>query len=614
MREHNELPKSTFALVKVGLTLCAFFFGVLSAHAAGQEHWGARSTTFVGNEKPIVMTGRSKPDKDVHVNSGWKLFLVGTNRYDNMKDSDLCYAVADVTALKARFIELGVPEENITILTTGSSAALIPEKKNIEVAFKRFITNLEKGDSAFVYLSGHGFRFERDKRTYYAPQNVVVTSKSEIIKTSVAIDDMIESLRNSSANLKWMTVDACRNDPTEKLSDDSSFGALSANQLGLAKGAIVDSAGLPDSFVFMQGCEDGQYSLESPDLQQGLMAYALLEALQYDNNPADRDKSGELKLVDLLSYVQSRTEELARCCRDRFNRPCIQRPALTNDRLQNAVFLTNLRHGVATPTQRQGTDSGEIECGSKAGEVKTLTIAGVQVNFHWAPSGRFQMGSPESEQKRLENETLHEVELTQGFWIAETETTQELWQAVMGNNPSEFRNNHAPVEQISWDDCQDFLNELNSNYSSVLPYGYRYALPTEAQWEYACRAGTSTPFAFGASLDASEANFDGNYPYGAGAKGAFKERTTPVKSYAPNDWGLYDMHGNVWEWCADLYDRDFYSTSESRQDPEGGGRGSDYVLRGGSWNDGAKSCRSSYRNRDPGNPSYDCGVRLVLVR
>ncbi|MDO5310250.1 MAG: caspase family protein, partial [Planctomycetia bacterium] len=351
MREYRQKTIATFVLIALGLSTCFYLAGEPSVGAAGQSVSSVRGKGL-GDAKPIVIEG--KPDEEAHITSGWKLFLVGVNRYQNMeKDNDLHYAVKDVESLKARFIQLGVPAGNITILTTDSRGSLIPEKKNIEAAYNRFIASLKEGDSAFVYLSGHGFRFENDKRTYYAPQDVVVTSKKDVVATSVSIDDMKAALQNSAANLKWMTVDACRNDPTKFMDDDPAMSLKSMDKIGLTRNFIVDSEGLPSTFIFMQGCEDGQYSIESLELEQGLMTYALLEGLQYDDNPVDRAKSGELKLVDLLSYVQTRTEELARLCRDSSDRPCVQKPALTNDRLQNVTFLTNLRHDGLTPSQWQ---------------------------------------------------------------------------------------------------------------------------------------------------------------------------------------------------------------------------------------------------------------------
>ncbi|MBQ2822638.1 MAG: formylglycine-generating enzyme family protein, partial [Thermoguttaceae bacterium] len=143
--------------------------------------------------------------------------------------------------------------------------------------------------------------------------------------------------------------------------------------------------------------------------------------------------------------------------------------------------------------------------------------------------------------------------------------------------------------------------------------GLTVSLPTEAQWEYACRAGTTSAYSFGSSLNGREANCDGNYPYGTSTKGPYLEKTVPVKSYAPNAWGLYDMHGNVWEWCQDWYDEDYYTESPT-SDPTGPNSGSFRVRRGGSWYDDAEDCRSAYRRCFvPGFRNNVLGFRIVLA-
>jgi len=245
------------------------------------------------------------------------------------------------------------------------------------------------------------------------------------------------------------------------------------------------------------------------------------------------------------------------------------------------------------------------------GERKVLSISGVEYPFRWCPSGTFMMGSPASETDRQANETHHQVTLSRGFWLLETPVTQSMWESVMGSSPSKFTGSKKlPVEQVSWDDCQGFLQKLNG--LGVAPDGYRFALPTEAEWEYACRAGTTTPFNFGSTLNGDKANCNGNYPYGTSTKGKYLEKTTDVDSYPANAWGLYDMHGNVLEWCHDWYG-DYPSGAVT--DPTGATTGSDRVIRGGSWSDFAQYCRSAYRHDD--DPSYRfsaCGVRLSLVR
>jgi formylglycine-generating enzyme required for sulfatase activity len=170
------------------------------------------------------------------------------------------------------------------------------------------------------------------------------------------------------------------------------------------------------------------------------------------------------------------------------------------------------------------------------------------MKFVWVPPGTFLMGSPNHEEEREPNEFQHKVTLTKGFYLGVTTVTQEQWQAVTGRNPSRFTGaKNLPVEQVSWDDCQEFLEKLGRKE------GHAYRLPSEAEWEYACRAGTSTPYCFGDTVSTEQANFNGNSTYGIGKLGVFRLKTTPVASFPPNKWGLYDMHGNVWQWCADTY-------------------------------------------------------------
>jgi len=209
----------------------------------------------------------------------------------------------------------------------------------------------------------------------------------------------------------------------------------------------------------------------------------------------------------------------------------------------------------------------------------------------WIAPGTFLMGSPEGEVDRRRDEAQHEVTLTRGYWLADTACTQALWQAVMGNNLSRFNDDPAnPVDQVSWDDVQTFLARLNG----LVP-GLDVGLPSEAQWENACRAGTTTPFSFGENITPEQVNYDDNSTYADGEKGQYRERTVPVKSLPPNPWGLYEMHGNVLEWCADLYGE---YPPEPQTDPSGPPKGVSRLLRGGSWNYAGKSCRAAIRIMD----------------
>ncbi len=228
----------------------------------------------------------------------------------------------------------------------------------------------------------------------------------------------------------------------------------------------------------------------------------------------------------------------------------------------------------------------------------------VTQRMRWIPPGTFDMGSPDDEAERNENEEQREVTITTGFWLADTTCRQELWQAVMTENPSNFRGHNLPVEKVSYDDVLGFFEKISTMIS-----GLSLEFPTEAQWEYACRAGTATPFSFGANITTDEANFNGNYPYDGADKGEYHKRTIASDALSANRWGLFQMHGNVWEWCRDWYgsvDRD------AHVNPSGPGEGSFRVFRGGSWNYDARDARSAYRFWiHPGDRNFDLGFRCL---
>ena len=225
------------------------------------------------------------------------------------------------------------------------------------------------------------------------------------------------------------------------------------------------------------------------------------------------------------------------------------------------------------------------------------------------PKGKFMMGSPETEKERRVDETQHEVTISQNFYMGATEVTQGQWQKVMGNKPSKFEGDELPVQKISWDESVEFCKRL-SQMPEEIRAGRKYRLPTESEWEYACRAGTTTPFHFGSQLNGRQANCDGNGPYGTDTRGQNLKNTTPVGKYPPNQWGLYDMHGNVVEWCSDWYGE---YPSGSVTDPSGPATGSGRVIRSGGWNVGAVFCRSADRyGIVPSFRSHSLGFRLAM--
>jgi uncharacterized protein (TIGR02996 family) len=223
------------------------------------------------------------------------------------------------------------------------------------------------------------------------------------------------------------------------------------------------------------------------------------------------------------------------------------------------------------------------------------------------PPGSFLMGSQEEEDQRSEDEgPIHPVILTEGFFLGIYPVLQQEWEAVMEGNPSAFKGPDRPVECVSWGECIEFCQRLSSRE------GRRFRLPTEAEWEYACRAGTSTPYSFGNTISTDLANFDGTNGYAHAPRGVSRRETTSLGMFPANAFGLHDMHGNVWEWCADWYGT---ASADEEVDPVGPPDGDAHIIRGGSWYVHPRRCRSAYRDsaavdfrRD------DCGCRIVLCR
>ena len=228
---------------------------------------------------------------------------------------------------------------------------------------------------------------------------------------------------------------------------------------------------------------------------------------------------------------------------------------------------------------------------------------GVLLEMVEIPGGTFMMGSPANEAERDSDESPKHQVTVPSFCMGKYELTQAQYQAIMGNNPANFKGNNRPVENVSWDDAVAFCQKLSQRT------GKKYRLPSEAEWEYACRAGTTTPFYFGERITPELVNYDGNYSYASAPKGQYRQQTTDVGTFPPNAFGLYDMHGNVLEWCQDGYQENYINA------PTDGSAStvlSAKLLRGGSWDYNARDCRSAFRHgglRD--SRRYYCGFRVV---
>ena len=261
------------------------------------------------------------------------------------------------------------------------------------------------------------------------------------------------------------------------------------------------------------------------------------------------------------------------------------------------------------------------ECGAGVGgnnptsEVKLVAMRSAEAEkiikeMVKCPAGSFEMGSPSGELGRRGDEKQHHVTISKSFYIAKYPVTQAQYKAVMGNNPSRFKGDNNPVECVSWFKAKEFCDKLNEVTGSTRPAGYKFDLPTEAQWEYACRAGTTTSLNSGKNIT-SEYDRCSNLDEVGWYHENSEINTHPVGLKKPNAWGIYDMHGNVWEWCRDWYG-DY--PSGNCTDPEGPSNGSIRVYRGGSWNSIPWDCRSARRNYySPGGERSRLGFRIALV-
>jgi formylglycine-generating enzyme required for sulfatase activity len=398
----------------------------------------------------------------------------------------------------------------------------------------------------------------------------------------VLLDDLFGLLGKCGAGSKLVLMDACRNEMEVK---------------GSKRSLDLNSVRIPKGVAALFSCSSGQRSFEADSLKHGVFFHFVLKGLGGQASNEDN----EVTWARLTAYVTRQVErEVPRIIRGGAR----QKPAFISHLEGDPVLL--LAKG-KTPKKP------EREPIEKALPKEIENSIGMKLKL--IPAGTFDMGAAEGEQDAdKDDEKQHRVTITKPFYMGIHEVTQKQFRQVLRFNPSHFSRagkgkekvkgldtDDFPVENVSWEQAKRFCEEM-SKLETEKKAGRTYGLPTEAQWEYACRAGTRSAFSFGKNSSSTEANFSG----------AFK-RTRKVGSYAANALGLYDMHGNVAEWCSDWYKRGFYG-KDSREDPKGPARGEERVFRGGGWSDPAALCRSASRDRKrPGSQDNILGFRVVLV-
>jgi formylglycine-generating enzyme required for sulfatase activity len=535
-------------------------------------------------------------------------FLVACQGYDKKELRPLRFAQNDMTAFAKALIDSGYDKDRMVLMHDGQERRYLPEAAKIKEELTLILDELGPSDTLIVAFSGHGVQHKGDKRVYFCPLDARLEGKTNMI----AMDWLYGQMKKCKARLKLLLVDACRNDPRSALGKGRAEVELA--NLGLAEEP-------PKGVMAVFSCSEGQESFEDPDLKHGIFFHHVLKGW----NGAAANKQGKVTLGELIEYVEESTPKYAR-----LHLKARQKP------------------------EHQGEGSGIwVLTQGNAGAWGPVITNSIGMKLVLIPKGKFLMGSPKPEKGRRLYEDQHQVEITRPFYLGQYTVTRgqfrkfvedtgfktdaekngsgigydaaTTWTAVKPKynwrNPGFTQTDQHPVLIVSWNDAMAFCRWLSRKEAKT------YRLPTEAEWEYSCRAGTRTRFHCGSDdelglpLIANVADqslvgkwyrtgkpqmhtWDDGYPF-----------TAPVGRFRPNKFGLYDMQGNVMQWCSDRYDYNYYAHSP-QQDPEGP-QSSKYqlrVLRGGSWNKMGNDCRSA--SRFAGAPTLGNltnGFRVVCV-
>jgi formylglycine-generating enzyme required for sulfatase activity len=537
---------------------------------------------LVASAAALALAGASsgQPKKEKPKEAGSKYALVvGVRLYKKGELRNLSSADKDAKALADLFRRADY--RRVVLLTYEAAADnvdLLPTARNIREQLRSLLEDCDKDDRFVFAFLGHGIQLEGAKDYYLCPMDAELGEP----KTMVSLAEVYKEMEKCKAGHKLAILDGCFRGPQS--------GTSTAPLELRPRPQALD---VPKGVAALFSCSEGQFSYESESLKQGIFTHYLLEGLKGKAAPAG---SAGARLDGLVKHLQA--EVRLRAKEDNGPR-ARQVPKLVGEAADYSLL-------------------GEAHGGADL-------INSVGMRFKLVPKGTFEMGSPATEQGRdPEEDPQHPVEITRPFYLGVYEVTQEEYEKVTGSNPSYFSAKGAgaplvkgmdtrqfPVERVSWAEAVDFCKRL-SELPTEKRLGRSYRLPTEAEWEHACRAGTKAPFHYGAALNSRQANHSGLSPYGGAPNGPNLQRPAPVGSYRPNAWGLYDMHGNVKEWCSDWYDGTYYNRSP-RHDPTGGA-GTTRTVRGGAWDSDGRKCRSAYRSgNDPTAKSNRIGFRVVCV-
>jgi formylglycine-generating enzyme required for sulfatase activity len=465
--------------------------------------------------------------------------VIGNDNYQNV--SKLSNAVNDARAMAQVLRECGFEVKLVVDANFEQMGTSVND----------FINSLHRGDVALFYYSGHAMQVNGEN--YLAPVNLVVNNESQVRYRSLNVSEVLEQMEGAGADLQILILDACRNNPFAQ--NGRAIGGRGLATITAGKGTFISYATAP-----------GKTADDNSGGANGLFTTYLLQALREPG----------LKLEEAFKQANGMVVDESHSKQVPWIASSVNGDFYFRPTASAAYKPPPYTPPPATPIDR-GPQPGSTKVNAKDGQ-----------RYVWIPPGSFIMGcSPGDTECGDEEKPAHNVSITKGFWLGQTPVTQAAYKRVMGTNPSYFKGDNLPVEQVTWDEAKQYCEAIGGR------------LPTEAEWEYAARAGTA-------------GERYGNLDAIAWYQGNSGGQTHPVGTKASNAWNLYDMLGNVWQWTADWYGGTYSRQQESGGDPQGPAYGQYRVLRGGSWLYNPRVVRVSYRGRGgPADRFNKFGVRCV---
>ncbi|MAS91919.1 MAG: hypothetical protein CMO55_01885 [Verrucomicrobiales bacterium] len=535
--------------------------------------------------------------------------VIGVDSYENLPtEAQLSVAVSDAE-LMAKTLKSLDPPFDVDLQTN-------VKQDDVEEALDRFIDKSDGATCALIYFAGHGVEYHGENFLLVNDTDIgkisadVPRMKRRLGNEALSMQAMVDSLDVTGAQVKVVILDACRDNPLEA-EDTSGTRSLVGASRGLAQVTPPSGTLIAYSADAGQQANDGLFTavLAEKMITPGLPLLQVFAATREEVLKVSSDLASQSKGVrhEPAEYTKLNLAGTKFAFTGKTGSG-----AESKEMEQLRRELENMRKQMESG---EGTLPATVSMeGGEAGQSRDFS----GVEMVWIPAGEFLMGSPDTEEGRRDNEQQHRVTLSKGFWMARYECTQSQWVKVKDIDMERIQKgslgSNYPINGVTWYECQDWVKQMNEKFPPSP--GWQWALPTEAQWEYACRAGTTTVFSFGDWLNVDLANVNWSWPYGTDDTGKRKQKTVfqtidKVGGLEANQWGLYDMHGNVGEWCADWYGN--YPDGDA-SDPAGPTTGTHRVVRGGRFGYGAVEARSAQRKAEKPNwIGYHDGFRPVIV-